>query len=491
MDYLDPIKRRRHNMILYTGYMLVAIAILIATTILLNLTYGYWVDKNGEIIQNGGVFLSSQPDSAQIYLNGKLSKKTNARLVLPAGDYEAELKRTGYRSWRRSITVEGGHQQRLDYPLLFPTNLVTNRLRAYAALPALVSQSPDLHWLLINPAGNLAAFEEIDLKDPSKAPRAVTLPSSLLTKATNSQSWQVKEWADDNRHLLLAHKYDDKTEYILLDRSDPAQSLNLNATFRIQPSNISFIDKKYDQYYLYDASTHTLQTANLKSPTPQALLDHVLGYDSYGADKLLYVTDAGASAGELQVNLLANGKTYPIRQVALGSTYLLKVTEYRGIMLVAAGSSSESKIYIYRNPAKQLTLHPDHVAVPIRTLRLDNPNYLSFSPGSRFVVVENGSHISVYDAEADKSYVFSSADSIDAPQTHMEWMDGYHLMYVSGGRLVILDYDKANDETLMVADPAYLAFFAPDYKYVYSLAASTTPGSLNLNQTALRTAADL
>ena len=72
MEFLDPAKQTRHRIILWVGYVLVAVGIVIATLVLLYQAYGFGLGKNGTVIQNGLVFLSSQPRPANIYMNGKL-----------------------------------------------------------------------------------------------------------------------------------------------------------------------------------------------------------------------------------------------------------------------------------------------------------------------------------------------------------------------------------------------------------------------------------
>ncbi len=118
MDYLDPKKRSRHTIILMVGYVLVGVAIVIGTLVLLYQAYGFGLNKNGKVIQNGLFFFSSQPHPAQIYVNGALkSVKTNTRLSLPAGVYEVTLRRDGYRDWRRTIALEGGSVEQFRLPL--------------------------------------------------------------------------------------------------------------------------------------------------------------------------------------------------------------------------------------------------------------------------------------------------------------------------------------------------------------------------------------
>src|SRR5476651_307831 len=97
MDYLDSGKQLRHRIILLVGYVCIAVAIGIATLVLWYQAYVFGLGKNNTVIQNGLVFASSQPNPADIYLNGVLNKaKTDTRLLLPAAIYQLKLSRAGY-----------------------------------------------------------------------------------------------------------------------------------------------------------------------------------------------------------------------------------------------------------------------------------------------------------------------------------------------------------------------------------------------------------
>jgi len=81
--------------------------------------------------------------------------------------------------------------------------------------------------------------------------------------------------------------------------------------------------------------------------------------------------------------------------------------------------------------------------------------------------------------------IIKRRQALDAPQAHASWMDGNRLNYVSGGKLLVFDYDYTNNQTLIAANPTYLPFFAPDYQHMYTLAAGTVAGQISLTQTAL------
>ncbi len=475
MDFLDPKKQRMHKVQLIVGYVLIGVALAMATTILLYEAYGFGIDKNGKIIQNGLVFLSTQPSSANIYVNGLPAKsQTNTRLQLPAGLYTVKLERNGYRTWQREISVQGGDVQHFDYPFLFPTQLITTAVKQYAAAPALVSQTPDRHWAMVQGAADFDSFDVYDLTKPKTAPTAFALPKGVMSDTDGMQSWQEVSWSADNQHLLLKHLYQKsgqaQSEYIMLDRSDAAQSFNLTKSLGVNPDSVALRDDAYDQYWLYDQPKATLSTATLKSPTPVLYLDHVLGFKPYGANMVLYATDQSATAGKVSIKLRQDDTTYTIRELQPSpAPYLIDMAQYAGNWYVLTGSSVENKVYVYKNPVSEIQGQPSTAPAPIRVLRLTNPSYASFSMNTQYIVAESGTNFGVYDVFNERQYAYTIKTPMDAPQAHAIWMDGARLMYVGASKLVAFDYDGTNQQTLEDALPQYMPFFDRDYKYSYSV----------------------
>ncbi|HEX7368508.1 MAG TPA: PEGA domain-containing protein, partial [Candidatus Saccharimonadales bacterium] len=292
MDFLDPKFQKRHHIQLVIGYIFVTIAILFATLVLLYQAYGFGLNNKGQVVQSGLIFVSSHPSGAQIYLNGVLSSSaTNARLSVPSGTYTLKITRSGYRDWQRPISVIGGTVERFDYPFLFPTNLVTSPVGSYVSAPALATQSPDKRWLLVlrHTTPDLT-FDEYDLTNPKAPPTVLTLPATVYTPSAAS-TWQAVEWSSDSAHLLLQHTYSGKTEFIVMDRTDPTKSVNLNATLNLAPSSrVNLFNGQYDHYYVYDTAAQTLQTVSLTDPVAQPLLDHVLDYKTYAGSVVLYAS---------------------------------------------------------------------------------------------------------------------------------------------------------------------------------------------------------
>jgi hypothetical protein len=489
MDFLDPKKQRRHALLLYAGYFLIGIAILISTIVLVYQANGFGVNGKGQVVQNGLVFFSSQPNPAKIYLNDELNQaQTNSRLSLPAGQYNARLTRDGYREWRHSINVQGGDVQNFDYPFLFPKTLTSKNLASYTAAPGLSTQSRDHRWLLVQPTKGSPSFDMYDLKNPADPATVLTIPATVLKSTAGVQNWELVQWADDNQHVLLKHTYGSASEYILVDRSEVAKTVNLNQTFGIDPATLSMIDNKYDQYYLLDAAG-TLSSASLGTPALTSLVTKVISYKSYGSKTLLYATAEGAETGKVAIMVLVGDKSYTIRQMSPNTSYLLEMASYRNTPYVVLGAASENVTYIYKDPIGQLGDPKIKLPAAIRALKINGPNYVAFSPNAQYIVTESGSQFGVYDIFLHHAYVYTRPDLLEAPQLHATWMDGNRLTYVAGGKVVVFDFDRRNPQTLMNARAEDGVYFSADYKYAYTL--TVTGAATALTQTPLVITADL
>lgn len=68
---------------------------------------GYKFDiKTFAFLPNGILVLKSEPDGASVYINGELKAATNANISLPPGVYDVEVKKDGYLSWYKRLTIE-------------------------------------------------------------------------------------------------------------------------------------------------------------------------------------------------------------------------------------------------------------------------------------------------------------------------------------------------------------------------------------------------
>lgn len=474
MDFLDPKKKRHHLIRLYIGYVLIGLIIAMGSIILLLQSYGYGVDrKTGQIIQNGLVFVAAQPEQADIYLNNKLVKsRDTARLVLPEGSYTLELKRDGYRSWKRSFNLLGGSLERFVYPFLFPEKLEPVEQQRYATPPGFATQSPDRRWLLVQQPGQLVAFDVFDANDPKKAVVPLTLPASLFT-ASDKHTTKLVEWSTDNRHVLVEHIFTTGHEFVVIDREAPAESVNINKSFNRTPTQVAMRDKRFDRLYLYDQTAQRLDFATLKDGAIKPVQSGVLAFKSHSEDMLVFATTQNAEMGKANIMVQDGQGTYRLREVTADAKYLLDIASFDGRWYIVAGAPTEHKVYVYKDPLPVLKHQTNVPLVPATVLRVNTvPTDVSFSANARFVAVQGGQDFAVYDAEADRTYRYHQ-DLAFAPDDHARWMDGHRLYAVIGGKLTVFDYDGINQQTLTPNLPGMLPFFDRDYKLLYNIAPSS------------------
>lgn len=488
MDFLDPKKQKQHAIRIWIGYALIGVALLLATTVLLYQAYGYRINREGEIIQNGLVFMSSRPEGAMIYANGnRLDDNTNARLSLAAGQYTFELVREGYHTWKRGITVEGGSVQRFVYPFLFPADLRTSSVHQYEDAPVLSTQSLDGRWLLVFKPSD--AFDIYDLDNDEPVAQERTIPTEVLAANSTTLNWREVQWADSNRHVVLQRIFklegqdNEQTEYILYDREDPSASRNLTNLLGFNPTKLQLRDAKYDQYYAFDSNSQVLFTASLNEPTPKALLRDVLDFESDGPESVLYATNKGAPDDKTLFRLSQNEQSYTIRQAPRSDSFVMGLADFNGVQIVAAGVRSENRVFVYQDPLSDLS--QEQVAVPLQILKVDNPSQLKFSKNARFAMIQNGNNFAVYDAETDRGYAYQ----LDLPEntnpTKASWMDGHRMVAVNQDKFIVFDYDGTNLHDLMPGRRGFKPAFNPAYTLIYGLSLDN-----KLNVGHLRTADD-
>lgn len=493
MDFLDPRKRRAHRIRLMIGYALMSIAVGLGTIILVYAAYGYGINtKTGQVVENGLVFIDSHPGGANITLNGKYQNtSTAARLVLPTGNYTLSLQRDGYRTWSRSFNLQERSIARFVYPFLFPTKPRVTTLKTYSSQPSLVTQSPDRKWLLIqNPEATTKtpSFDEYDSTNLKKPVQALDMPSGLLTNEQSDASLSLVEWSTDNNNVLLKHTYDGGSEFIVFDRDNPAGSFNVNKMFSLDPTQVALRNKKVDQLYIYNQADGTLQLGDTGKATLAApLLKNILAFKPYGTDLLTYVTDQNQLAGQVQARIWDNGQTYPLYSFKAGSQYLIDAAQYQGQWYYFAGSDTDPRINIYKNPIDSIKNPAIGKAVPILALSDLGATHGSFSANTQFIEVESGQRFAVYDIQNANTYIYDLSAPLAGP---MGWMDGDRLMGESNGNVFIMDYDNTNQQSIVPTLQPEGGLFSRDYNHLLNLQADGS-GGVNLVDVDMRAGVDL
>jgi hypothetical protein len=469
MDFLDPKKRRSRNIRLLVGYCLVAIALLLASTLLLFAASGYGINRStGEVTQNGLVFVDAHPEQATMFLNGQDKGGTDGRFVLEAGIYNLELKRDNYRTWKRDFVLEGGNIVRLVYPFLFPEILTNRNVYAFTATPDMVTSSPDRKWIVSHTPAAPTTFQLTDTSTDELTTTTFTIPQAILGTRAGEQRMKAVEWSTDNRHLLVHYTFAGGSDYLIIDRQEPEQSISVSQTINSPFVAVTLRDKKSDQLYIQQSVGGQLVAANTKDGTTAIVATGVVEYWPYKDNTVLYATTDGASPEKALIKLKDGQITYNLREVATGPKYLLNIAEFDGDTYVVAGSTADGKTYVYKNPLATLKKDSANPPIQMALLRVDNPSQAIFSSNTRFIALQGGSKFAVYDFETKNQYKYDINLTVE-PDYKATWMDGHRLMLVSGGKMNVFDYDNQNRQGLVDTSSAYVPMFDRDFNQLFTV----------------------
>jgi hypothetical protein len=473
MDYLDPKKKRQHRTQIAIGYALFAIAIGFATLLLVYLTNGYYIDRGtGQVIQNGLVYVDSKPGGAEIFLNGEKQRgATDARLVLPDGTYDIELRREGYRNWSRNLILEGGSLRKLTYPRLIPETLTTTPTGSLRSNPTTALQSIDKRWIALGYSDSPLLIDLIDTESPTPVADTILIPRNIVANQTEGKI-EIIDWADDDRTFLAKFTSGETTSYLLIDRENPENSQNLNTIFKNPTFEISFQDRKKDKFFVYQASTQSLFRGDLNSgvsPTPIEI--KVQQYKTFGNDWLLYVTESGEE-GLVEVRFKRGDKDYLIKYLKTDDDYLLQLAKLGNAPVMGISSPIENRAIIYNDPEDYLNNNPD-AKIPVATtvLRVNNPIDLRISTDSSVIMAYGANNFASHEFDADRSYNFKIDIPID-PIQEIRWLDGQHFLFSSNEKQMMMDFDGSNMYELANSMPIIGSFYTNDINKMYSFTAA-------------------
>lgn len=184
---------------------------------------GYKFDlKTFTFLPNGILVLKSEPDGASVYINGELKAATNANISLAPGVYDVEIKKDGYLSWYKRLTID--------------KEVVTQ------ASVSLFKTVPSL-----SPITSFGATNPVISEDGSKIVFSV-LPSKNLT------SDKVGLWALDTYSLPLGFSTGPKR----ITDGDMT-----NASYTFSPDGRQILLKVSNGIFLIDTGSFTAQNARV------------------------------------------------------------------------------------------------------------------------------------------------------------------------------------------------------------------------------------
>ncbi len=144
---------------------------------------GYRYDTKSNLVTPTGIIaVSAFPRTAKVYVNGVLKGVTDLTVTLPPGEYHIDVRKEGFTSWSKDLTVKGELVLTLDV-LLYPINPALSPLTNLGITKAIpVEQSEKV--VLFSEAGD-ETKDGIYLFESSKGPLSLLSPLKLIMLKKN------------------------------------------------------------------------------------------------------------------------------------------------------------------------------------------------------------------------------------------------------------------------------------------------------------------
>jgi len=300
----------------------------------IKLAQGYRPDISRRTLRPTGLLVATSiPDGAQLWLDGKLTSATNTTLNLSPDEYQVEIKKDGFSSWKKKLKIEKELVTKTD-AYLFSTFPDFKALTfTGAASPSL---SPDGQKVVFAVSGASAGKDGLWILDLADRPLGLSRePRQLIQNALKGRDFAKGEyqWSPDSKQILVTLSLSkSKEENFLLDsdRLNPATDL-IDVT-----DNLVGIKQRWQQ------EEKIRQDAQLSKLPPKLLetIDSRVADIQFSPDetKILYTATASASIPQGIISPLPASSTQPeSRNLEPGKVYVYDLKEDRNFVVMKNG----------------------------------------------------------------------------------------------------------------------------------------------------------
>lgn len=465
------ISKRRQPFFRTAVYSFMTLCVIVIVALLTLVVMGYSFDEKAGRLEQGGLLqFASIPQGATVTLDEtRLSSRTNTKSTAATGSHSVSFDRSGYRSWKKTITIQPAQIGWLSYARLIPQNIKTEPLRTFQELGGSIA-SPQRNYMLLQQSTSKPEFVLANIQGDTVRYDDLVLPPSAYTAPTlgRSQEFILDSWSFDEQAVVIRHIYDNgKVEWLLLDRSSPEKSINISTLFNIDIAKTHFAGRGNKLFFVQVADTvHriNLDEKTISKPLAtkvdsfQVYDEKTIAYTSTSDDKALrHVGYATIDMTEpfILASFPSDGQPLLVSMGQYFGRYYVAIlhgTEFsisRGTSLPTVGSTSALKLF-----AKQV--------IPTGATRL------MINDKGRFVVIQLADGYATFDIELKK---FDKTTWAIQPtlQRDIKWLDDYMLWSDGGDKLRFYEFDGANQQNIMDVAEGYSASISPNDKYVYAI----------------------
>ena len=453
-------------------YTFMTVTVIAVVAVMFLLVQGYTFDQTEGRLEQGGLLqFASVPTGATVTLDGReLGSKTNTKATVLSGNHDARFQLEKYRTWSKDIYIRPGQVGWVNYARLVPVDLQVQTVHTFSDAVDMVT-APRREFMLLQERWDLPNFQLIDIRSSDKARlTALRLPQTMYTQPSKKQNSQfvIDGWSENGKAILLKHIVDEVTEWIVLDRDNPQNSININKVFSMTPDKVVFAGES--DRLLFVQTNGVVRRVNLgDNKISREVASNVETFQSVDDSMIVFTTppnDAGT------------------RFVGYSSVDFSRQQNIRAYLhsdeqVMAAMSSYFNKRYLAIIHGDWLIVDTGSFPTPSSSAQLDRlvwrkisagAQRLTMSENGRFAVIEYQDKFAVYDIELNKydetKWAYESKAKEPSP---LRWLDDYIVWSDNGGWLRIYDFDGDNQQNIMTVTEGFSVALTSNGKFIYGL----------------------
>ena len=464
-------------------YALMTLSVVTIVTVLILIILGYSFNRQDGRLEQGGLLqFASTPSGATVSIDGiRVGSRTPSKASVDAKSHYVQMNLQGYRTWNKTIDVKPGDIGWLSYARLIPNDVKVDAVRTFPAVAASLA-SADRKWLAIQEDAASSTITLANLESDTPKFSTLTIPADIITapETPSAQQFALVSWNRDSNRLLVKRTYDDtKTEWLMVRRDNPQESVNLTTTFGVAITDAQFGERGGGDVYILTAEA-IVRRIDLGSGTLSGVLaENITEFSVYDNNTLLYVTNPdGAEQNQRHVGYRESGMdagqtvfSYPAEteniHVAFG--------EYYGKRYVGVTHGITMQVFVGTIPKGTTKANLKELE---KVTLAEAPQRLTIGENGRLAVTQMNDRFTTYDIELNKT----DTTTFDRPATvagPLEWIDAYMIASDRGGMLRFFEFDGGNQQDIMPVIEGQAVTLTGNEKFAYGFGSTENGVALN------------
>ena len=323
--------------IIRNGIILIFFTLILVATIAY--ARGYRLDiQRGTMTSTGIMAISSNPQTAQVYVNGVLKGVTDLHLTLPHGKYSLEVKKEGYTTWKREVVLKGELVVTAD-ATLFPLNASLTPLTTIGISKVISIDKTDKALLFVENGDvekdGIYVFDQTKRTFSLFPPLKLLVNKKLFPEDISLKNVSVLFSPDFKQGIVIFKRGEDSISYLISLEDENTQ------LFEVTSSQTS-LENAWD-------SERALETARLLEIFPKEFAK--IASDSFhiislapDKSKILYEAKQQITLPYVIVpRLVAANQTPEERSIRLGDLYVYDRKEDRNYRISLSDASEKMR----------------------------------------------------------------------------------------------------------------------------------------------------